>query len=75
MSVSDIIDAVKRLGEREKGEFLDKLADVDFNDAWDRHIEADAASGKLDRFAEKALEEYRAGRTTPFPPDAQRSNV
>ena len=53
MSVSEIIDAVKRLDEREKGEFLEKLSDIDFDDAWDRQIEADAASGALDKMYEK----------------------
>ena len=33
---------------------------------WDRQIEGDAAAGKLDRLAEEALAEYRAGRTRPL---------
>ena len=53
MSVNEIIEAVKQLDEREKGEFLDRLHEVDFADAWDRQIEADAASGALDRMYEK----------------------
>lgn len=48
-TVTEIIEAVKRLDERQKGEFLQKLADVDFDDAWDRQIEADAVSGALDK--------------------------
>jgi hypothetical protein len=67
VSVTEIIDAVKRLDEREKGEFLDKLADIDFNDAWDRQIEDDAKAGRLDRFAEEAIREYRAGNSRPLP--------
>ncbi len=66
-SVTEIIEAVKRLGEREKGEFLEKLADIDFDDAWDREIEADAKAGRLDRFAEEAIREYRAGKSRPLP--------
>ncbi len=31
-------------------------------DVWDAQIEADAASGKLDKLAEEALEEYTAGK-------------
>ena len=73
-TVSEIIDAVKKLPEREKSEFLQRLAEVDFDDAWDRQIEADAKAGKLDRLAEEALEEFRAGKTRPFPPDAQSSH-
>jgi hypothetical protein len=30
--------------------------------AWDRQIEEDALSGKLDALAEEALEDYRKGR-------------
>ncbi len=30
---------------------------------WDRQIEADASTGKLDRLAEAALAEHRAGKT------------
>jgi hypothetical protein len=33
-------------------------------DEWDRQIEADALSGKLDKLAEKALEHHVAGKTT-----------
>lgn len=32
-------------------------------DIWDQQIEQDAASGKLDHFAEKALKEHMAGST------------
>ena len=31
---------------------------------WDRQIESDAKSGKLDRLAERALRDHRAGRST-----------
>jgi len=33
-------------------------------DAWDRQIEKDAAAGKLDALADKALADHAAGRTT-----------
>ena len=35
-------------------------------DMWDRQIEADAKSGRLDKLAEQALADYRAGRTRPL---------
>jgi hypothetical protein len=35
-------------------------------DAWDKQIEADVASGRLDGLAEKALAHHRAGRTSPL---------
>jgi len=66
-TVTEIIEAVKRLGERQKGEFLDKLAEIDFDDEWDREIEADAKAGRLDRFAEEAIREHREGKSRPFP--------
>jgi hypothetical protein len=33
---------------------------------WDRQIEADSHSGKLDVFIEEGLAEHRSGRTTPL---------
>lgn len=35
-------------------------------DMWDREIEADAKGGKLDKLAEQALADHRAGRTRPL---------
>jgi hypothetical protein len=33
---------------------------------WDRQIEADAASGKLDPLIERALAEHRTGKSRPL---------
>ncbi|WP_037151289.1 hypothetical protein [Rhizobium freirei] len=33
---------------------------------WDRQIEADAGAGKLDRLADGALADFRAGKTRPL---------
>jgi hypothetical protein len=66
-TVSEIIEAVKKLPEQEKSEFLERLAEVDFDDAWGRQIEADAKAGRLDRFAEEAIREHRRGKSRPFP--------
>jgi hypothetical protein len=33
---------------------------------WDRQVEADIAAGKLDRVAESAIADYRAGRSRPL---------
>ena len=65
-TVVEIIDAVKNLDEQEKGEFLEKLTEVDFDDAWDRQIEADAKGGRLDHLWQQALEDIEAGRTKPL---------
>ncbi len=62
-TVTEIIQAVKRLGAEEKGEFLTRLSEVDFDDAWDRLISADAHSGRLDPLWQQALEDIKAGRT------------
>ena len=65
-SVMEIIEAVKRLDERQKSEFLEKLAEIDFEDAWDRQIEADAKAGRLDPLWQQALEDIKAGRVKPL---------
>jgi hypothetical protein len=35
-------------------------------DAWDRQIERDARAGKLDRLAEEARTDYKAGKRKPL---------
>ena len=47
-TVAEILEAVKQLPEEQKGEFLDRLREIDFEDTWDRQIEADAKAGWLD---------------------------
>lgn len=66
MSVAEIIDAVKELSPDEKGEFLDRLRDVDFEDAWDRQIEIDAKAGRLDYLWQQAVNDIESGRTKPL---------
>lgn len=36
-------------------------------DEWDRQIEGDVREGKLEKFAQEALQEDREGKTRPFP--------
>jgi hypothetical protein len=55
-TVNEIIEAVKKLPQRDKSEFLERLAEVDFDDAWDRQIEADAKAGRLDHLWKEAME-------------------
>ena len=38
-----------------------------FEDKWDKQIEEDAKSGRLDFLAEEAIAEFRAGKTQEFP--------
>jgi hypothetical protein len=65
-TVSEIIEAVKKLPERDKSEFLERLTEVDLDDAWDRQIEADAKAGRLDHLWKEATEDIKAGRTKPL---------
>ena len=65
-TVTEIIEAVKTLGVEEKGEFLSRLSEVDFDDPWDLQIAADAQAGRLDHLWQQALEDINAGRTKPL---------
>lgn len=65
-TVAEIIEAVKNLGTEEKGEFLTRLHEVDFDDAWDRQIAVDAQGGQLDPLWQQALEDIKAGRARPL---------
>ncbi len=69
MSVTEILAAGRKLGEKDKNEFLSGLGEIDFHDAWDRQIDADIKAGKLDGLAEEALAEHRSGKTRPLPGD------
>ena len=69
MSVTEILAAVRKLGETEKNEFLAGLGEIDFHDAWDRQIDADIKAGRFDRLAEEALADHRSGKTRPLPGD------
>jgi hypothetical protein len=65
-TVPEIIDAVNRLNEEQKGQFLAKLADINFDDAWDRQMEADAKAGRLDFLWDEAKREIAEGKTRPL---------
>ena len=66
-TVEEIIDAVKQLTEAEKDDFLDKLRQVEFQDAWDRQMEIDAKAGKLDCLVREADEAMRSGILRDWP--------
>jgi hypothetical protein len=65
-TVTEIIRAVKKLPRAKKTEFLEQLAEVDFEDDWDRQIEADAKAGRLDGLWKNALKDIKARRTKPL---------
>lgn len=55
-TVAEIENAVKNLSEDELSSFRDWFHGFDA-DAWDRQLETDAASGRLDALAEEALQD------------------
>lgn len=61
--VKDLECQVQELSREEMKAFREWFARFDA-DAWDREFEADATSGKLDAFAEQALRDHYAGRST-----------
>lgn len=56
---------IRDLSDQELAELRKWFAEFDA-EVWDRQMEADAASGKLDRLAEKALRDHAEGRTKPL---------
>ena len=61
--VESIEGQVKELSVEELKAFRQWFAQFD-GDAWDRQIESDVRSGKLDELAARALRDYQAGRAT-----------
>lgn len=61
MTVKELEKAVAKLSPDELAEFRAWFQDYDM-DEWDRRIARDAAAGKLDKFAEEAIADYKAGR-------------
>ena len=53
---------VKQLSPSELAAFRSWFVEFDATE-WDRQLEADSESGKLDRLAQCAMEEHRAGKT------------
>ena len=66
-TVAEIITAVKHLNEVEKDEFLEKLREIEFEDGWDRQMEADAKAGKLDFLLHEADDAIRTDSLREWP--------
>ncbi len=60
-TVQEIQQAVSRLSREDLTHFREWFERYDA-EIWDQQFEKDAQSGKLDRFAEQALEDFRAGK-------------
>jgi hypothetical protein len=61
--VEKIEQQIKDLSAEELARLREWFAAFDA-EAWDRQIEADARSGKLDKLGEQALKAHSAGKTT-----------
>ena len=57
-TVQEIETAIAKLTDKELAELRAII--------WDRDIERDAASGRLDHLANEAIEEFRSGKTRPL---------
>ena len=60
--VEALEEEIAKLSATELAELRDWLLERDAEE-WDRQIERDAASGKLDRLFEPALTDHRAGKS------------
>jgi hypothetical protein len=61
MTVQELEKAVAKLSPQELAEFRAWFQQFDL-DEWDRQIARDSEAGKLDKFAEEAIADYKAGR-------------
>ena len=60
-TIEEIEAAISKLPPAELAEFRNWFAEFDAAN-WDKQIEADAASGKLEALASEALSEYHNGK-------------
>ena len=69
--VEEIKAAIEKLSAEERCELNALLNPID-DDDWDRQMKKDAEpGGKLDRLKEAANEEYKNGKSLPFPKPAE----
>ena len=60
MSVDEIEKAITKLSSEDRARLRARLEEMDA-DAWDRQIERDIKAGKLDKMADEAIAEHKAG--------------
>lgn len=65
MSVQEIEKAAKELPTDQLDGLVTRLFDI-FNERWDKQIEEDVKSGRLDALMNEAREEIRQGKTKPL---------
>jgi hypothetical protein len=61
MGIQELEQAVIQLPPKELARFRKWFEEFDAQ-AWDKQLDADAKSGKLDKIAEQAINNYRAGK-------------
>jgi len=61
MSIQELEQAVTQLPPKDLMRFREWFDEFDAQ-VWDKQFETDAKSGKLDKIAEQALNDYRAGK-------------
>ncbi len=62
MSLEQLEEEIKKLSPDEFAKLREWLLEIDWQE-WDREIERDAASGKLDKLFEKSLADHRTGKS------------
>ena len=63
--VEQIENEVQELSAEELARFRDWFLEFDW-EAWDRQLERDVETGKLDVLADEAVREHAAGKTKPI---------
>jgi hypothetical protein len=61
MTIQEIEQAIADLSPKELARFREWFEEFDAQ-AWDEQFENDAKSGKLDKMADRAIRDYRAGK-------------
>ncbi len=65
MTITELEQAVTQLSEQELARFREWFEEYDAQ-MWDKQIEEDAKSGRLDQLLAKVDEEYNAGLSKPL---------
>lgn len=69
-SIQEIEEAIANLPREDFLRLRDRIQQR-FEDEWDREFEEDVVSGRLEQLGEQALSEHQAGKSTPFPDNAE----
>ena len=70
MSAREIEQAIAELPQAEFFRLREKVQRR-FDQEWDAEFERDVAAGKLDKIAAQVIADHRAGKSAPYPSDAE----